>query len=252
MIDNSAERQKLKSELEELARGHRVTAWSGASNVTIGHITIRDPEGRGLWIKNKNLAFEELYSGDQFMLVDFEGKVIVGESRPDSSAPLRHSEWPLHSEIYKARKDVNAIVHTHPFYATAFSAMKAEVLPLAHEGNFLYEKIAYYRRMPGLVNGVELGRELAEALGDKDVVLLQNHGVTAVGVDVPSAVMNGIFIERACQMQIVIFSTGVKWTVPEDMGGNVLHKPTHQIYDFWKYCNRMVDHAEESRPRGLN
>jgi L-fuculose-phosphate aldolase len=100
--------------LLELAYGCRILHGEGHADMTLGHLSLRDPDGRGLWLKRSGIGLGEVNGPDDFLLIDFQGKRLSGDGR-------LHKEWPLHTEILKARPDVNAVGHTHPFHATAFS-----------------------------------------------------------------------------------------------------------------------------------
>jgi len=92
-----------------------------------------------------------------------------------------------------------------------FSAAEQELEPLNHEGASLKGRLARFGLTTGLINTRELGRALAESLGQAPVVLMKNHGITFVGATLEEATLNGIYIERACKAQIQIAATGWDW-----------------------------------------
>jgi ribulose-5-phosphate 4-epimerase/fuculose-1-phosphate aldolase len=75
---------------------------------------VRDPDGRGAWLKAATWGLEEV-TADRVHLVSPDGEVVAGDGP-------RHSEYPIHTEIMNARPDVGAVVHTHPPYAVALAA----------------------------------------------------------------------------------------------------------------------------------
>src|ERR1700749_4534335 len=87
------------------ATGNRALAAAGLSDLVWGHASVRDPEGRGVWMKAAGWAFEEIDSG-KVVLVDSAGSVLAGQGR-------RHLEFSIHTEIMAARSDVGCVVHTH-------------------------------------------------------------------------------------------------------------------------------------------
>ena len=105
----------LRAELDDLARACRILELEGQGDRTFGHMALRDPDGRGFWMKRAGIGLGEVYDARDFVLCDFDGKKIGG-------AGSRHGEWPIHSEIFVARPDVKATAHTHPFYASVYSA----------------------------------------------------------------------------------------------------------------------------------
>jgi len=203
---------QLARSLQRLAVGCRVLAMEGHNDITLGHMSLRDPQRRGLWLKKAKRGLDEIFSADDFVLIDFEGKVVGGEG------PL-HSEWPIHTEIMKARPDVNVVGHTHAHYSVLFSAAEQDLAALNHEGANLLGNLARFRETAGLINTVALGRSLAQSIGGMSVVLMKNHGISFVGAGVEEATLYGMFIERACKAQIEIAATGWTWTTPDNDAG---------------------------------
>ena len=93
---------KLKADLATLAKAGRILDLHGHSDKIFGHVSMRDPDGRGFWMKRHKISIGELWDHRDFVLVQFDGKKIYGEGD-------RHSEWPIHAKIYEAREDVNAV-----------------------------------------------------------------------------------------------------------------------------------------------
>ena len=102
-------------------------AAEGHNDMSLGHLSLRDPGGRGFWLKRGNIGLEEVIGPGDFILLDFDGQVLDGTG-------LRHLEWPIHAEILRARPDVNVVAHTHPFHATVLSATTEQIRPYTNEG----------------------------------------------------------------------------------------------------------------------
>jgi L-fuculose-phosphate aldolase len=196
---------ELEETLRKLAVSCRVLAMEGHNDMSLGHLSFRDPQGRGLWLKKAQRGLEEIFDPSDFLLIDFEGRRLENEG-------FCHSEWPIHTEIMLARPDVNVVGHTHAYYSVLFSAAEQELEPLNHEGASLRGRLARFGQTTGLINTRELGRALAQSLGDASVVLMKNHGITFVGAKPEEATLNGIYIERACKAQIEIAATGWDWS----------------------------------------
>jgi L-fuculose-phosphate aldolase len=211
MNDRSPQPTTLSEALRRLAIGHRILAMEGHNDITLGHMSLRDPQGRGLWLKRPRRGLDEIFGVEDFVLIDFDGRLL------NSDGPC-HSEWPIHAETMKARPDVGVVGHTHAHYSVLFSAAEQELKALNHEGANLIDNLSRFRETAGLINTVALGRSLAEALGQKSVVLMKNHGITFVGASVEEATLYGLFMERACRAQIEIAATGWAWTTPDGAG----------------------------------
>lgn len=181
--------------------GCRVLGSAGQGDLIWGHVSARDPEGRGAWMKAAGLGFGEVTAEDT-LLVNWSGAVIEGDGR-------LHSEWPIHAAILAARPDIGAVVHSHPAAAVAFASLGAPLRPVSHEATlFVPPELARFTRTGDLILTAELGAAVADALGDRNALLLVNHGIVATGPDVPTAVMTAILLERACRVQVAAMSAG--------------------------------------------
>src|SRR5580692_12402317 len=101
-------------QLTEAARACRILDMEGHGDMTLGHLSVRAAGGAGFWMKRNRIGLGEVLGPDDFGLVAWDGNQIAGSGG-------RHSEWPIHSEIFRLRPDVNVVVHSHPLYASIFS-----------------------------------------------------------------------------------------------------------------------------------
>jgi L-fuculose-phosphate aldolase len=244
MSDGPNTMSEVEKSLERVADACRMLSMEGHGDITLGHLSFRDPKGRGLWLKKSQRGLDEVRQFDDFVLIDFEGRQLenVGNC---------HSEWPIHSEIMKARPDVHVVGHTHAHYSVLFSAAEEALCALNHEGANLISSLARFRLTAGLINTQALGQALAQSLGSAAVVLMKNHGVTFVGGTLEEATLNGIFIERACRAQIEMASTGWNWTTPSDIGHDRKMQssddPNKNHYRiFFDYFHRKLKRSERA------
>jgi L-fuculose-phosphate aldolase len=107
--------QSLQGDLETLARACRVLDMEGQSDLTQGHLSMRDPDGRGVWMKKRGISLRQVRSLDDMVLISWEGELLEG-NRP------MHLEWPIHTEIMLVRPEINSVGHTHAYHASIFSA----------------------------------------------------------------------------------------------------------------------------------
>lgn len=216
------------------ALGSRVLGSQDQSDFVWGHLSVRDPDGRGVWMKSAGYGFEEM-TPDRIVLVDPEGAVLAGEGR-------RHAEYPIHTEIIAARPDVNCVVHTHSASAVALGATGAELLPVSHEGNFFVPPaITRFTTTGDLILTRELGRELAGALGDRNAALMINHGIVVAAADVPTAVVATVLLDRACRTQLQAMSAGgvQHWSSEQESLAKREHcYPQSLIQQAWDYLVR--------------
>jgi len=181
--------------------GCRALAAAGQSDMVWGHPSVRDPDGRGAWMKCSGWGFEEV-DASRIVLVDPDGAVLAGDGP-------RHIEYPIHTEIMAARPDVGAVVHTHSAAANAFAALDVPLRPLDHAGSlFCYPEIPRFARTGGLIKNRELGQALAAALGGAVACLMPQHGIVTCGPDVAAAVMAAVLLDRACRTQLTAMAAG--------------------------------------------
>lgn len=226
--------------VEELLRGVslgcRVLAAERHGDLVWGHLSVRDPGGDGVWMKRAGLGFEEV-TADDVILVTSSGDVARGDGR-------RHAEYPIHTETIAARPDVGAVVHTHAPHAVAFGALESPLLPVSHEGTlFVPPDVARFTKTTDLILTPELGQDVAASLGDRNTVLLVNHGIVTVGRDVATAVMTAVLLERACRAQLTAMAAGPIARWPDD--DEALAKREHcygpeQLEMAWSYLVRAL------------
>lgn len=174
-----------------------------------GHVSVRDPEGRGVWMKASGWGFEEV-SAERVLLVGWDGEVVAGEGR-------RHLEYPIHTEIMRARSDVQCVVHTHATHAVAFASLEQPLRPISHEGTFFVPPdIARFEKTGDLILTRELGEAVATTLGRRNAVLLVHHGIVTAAEDVETAVLAAILLERACHKQLLAMAAGELKTWSDD------------------------------------
>jgi L-ribulose-5-phosphate 4-epimerase len=195
----------------EVAVGCRILAGEGHDDFVWGHVSARDPDGRGAWMKAGGLGFEEV-SGEDVILVDGGGEVLEG-------AGERHIEYPIHTEILAARPDVGAVAHTHSDHAVALAAAGERLLPVSHSATlFVPPDVPRFTLTADLIRTPELGRALASALGEAHAIFLVNHGIVTTGEDVADAVVRAVVLERACEVQLKARAHGgwASWSPDEE------------------------------------
>jgi ribulose-5-phosphate 4-epimerase/fuculose-1-phosphate aldolase len=130
----------------------------------------------------------------------------------------------IHSEIYKARPDVNAIVHCHTPSIIPFGASTVPLRPMYHMSSFIAEGVPVYeiRDTAGmtdmLVKDGRLGRALAQVLGDKPAALMRGHGAVIVGDAIPRVVGRSIYLDLNARLQTQAIALGgkVSYLDPEE------------------------------------
>ncbi|MBO2460659.1 class II aldolase/adducin family protein [Actinomadura violacea] len=180
---------------------NRALAAAGQSDMVWGHAAVRDPDGRGIWIKAPGWGFEEI-DGDRIQLVSWDAEVVEGDGAP-------HKECHIHLEILRHRPDLHGTVHSHAQAAVAFAALDTPLLPISHEGAlFGGADVPRFTLTGGLVRTPDLGRALAGTLGDAPAALMPKHGLVAAGTSAEAAVMHAVLLDGACRTQLTAMAAG--------------------------------------------
>ena len=215
-------------------------AAAGQADMVWGHVSVRDPGGRGAWMKSAGWGLEEVDAG-KVILVSPDGSVL------DGTGP-RHIEYPIHTEIMAARPDVGSVVHTHSPAANEFAALEVPLRPLDHAGSlFCYPDIPRFTLTGGLIKTQELGAALAGALGSARACLMPQHGIVAVGPDAPAAVMTAVLLDRACRTQLTAMAAGPlrRWGDEEDTVAKRADVwSARQLRAGWEYLLRRAAQIE--------
>ncbi|OGQ51034.1 MAG: hypothetical protein A3I10_00900 [Deltaproteobacteria bacterium RIFCSPLOWO2_02_FULL_57_26] len=162
-----------------------------------GHVTARLPDNRILstpLMPPGKVALRDL------IILDMQGNKVEGPGEPNG-------ETPMHTSIYKARPDVQSILHYHPDELVAVSVAGVGVKVVANCGVHFYRGIPIFDS-PTLIRTEALGDRVAETLGDRNAVLLRGHGGTAVADNLDNLMRLGINLVRTARIQIMAASLG--------------------------------------------
>jgi L-fuculose-phosphate aldolase len=232
----------LRKTLDELARACRILEMEGHGDMTLGHLSLRDAEGRGFWLKRNRIGLGEALGADDFVLVDWDGRQIAGSGG-------RHSEWPIHSEILRLRPDVKVVAHTHPFHACVFSASLEALQPFTLDADYFIDVPRHVADV-ALITTKEEGIALAQSLGDGFAVLMGNHGVTFCGTSVPQAACVGLFLEKACKAQLAGLAAGFRSSLPGRAIREKRHRqimtPVHWEHSWNYFCRKLAARGDAS------
>jgi ribulose-5-phosphate 4-epimerase/fuculose-1-phosphate aldolase len=184
----------------EVAWACRILAAHGYEDLTLGHVSAREADDPSvMWIKRKGVSLAEVKPGD-VLRTPIDGDL--------EKANDMHLEAVLHTEVYRGRPDVSCVVHGHPLHATALGAARAELAFLSHDAILFPEGLAALDEVPELITGRSQGQVVAEALGERFVLLMRNHGVLVVGKDPRWAVLRAVTLERAARIQAAASNLG--------------------------------------------
>ena len=200
--------------IEDIVAGSRILADLGVADA-FGHVSARHPTNPNRFLMSRSLAPALVAAGD-IMEFDLDGKAV------DAGGRAVFLERFIHGEIYRARPDVMAVVHTHSPGVIPFTVSQVPLRPLFHNAAFLaagapvWEIRKEFGETDMLVGDSARGKSLAERLGDKSVVLMRGHGDVTVGPSVKLAVFRAYYtdVNARLQTQAVTLGGDVNYLTP--------------------------------------
>ena len=221
----------------QVALGCRILQLEDQGDLVWGHVSARDPRGRGIWMKAARLGFDEI-TPDHVILVSWDGEVLQGDHG-------RHAEYPIHTELMRAREDVHCVVHTHAPWSVAFASTLEPLRPISHEPTlFVPPDIARFTQTGDLIVTSALGRDLAGTVGDRNAALMLCHGVVTCGADVPTGVMTAVLLEHACRTNMRALAAGGPKTWSSDQESLAKRSRCYNprlLHSAWDYLVRRVN-----------
>ena len=210
----------LKALREQVWRLHLELPKNGLVTWTGGNLSARDPESGCVVIKPSGVRYEEL-TADNMVVVDLDGRQVEGQLKPSSDTAS-------HLYIYRHRKDINGIVHTHSPFATAFAALGKPIpVYLTAMGDEFGGPIPCGGF--ALIGGEDIGRVVLESIGESRAVLLKQHGVFTVGRTAEAAVKAAVMVEDIAHTVWIALQLGEPDEIaPEDV--EKLHRRYTNVY----------------------
>lgn len=205
----------LKYERELIVEYGIKMSEAGLCPGTSGNLSIYDPESGFMAISPSGMDYFETKPED-VVITDLAARVIDGKRKPSS-------EWELHTEFYKAKPGLNAIVHTHSTYCTAFA-----VLGMPLKAVHFAIGSAGASEVPCAPYALFGSRELAECAvkycGEGKAVLLANHGIVCCDKDISSAFGLAMNMEYVARLQYLAMSAGTPKLISDSEMAGVLEK----------------------------
>lgn len=202
-----------------------------------GHISVRHDRDPGRFLIARSMA-PALVTADDILVCDLDGEVHDAQGRKT------YVERYIHSEIYRVRPDVTAIIHSHSPAVIPFGVTGARLRPICHMSGFLGAQVPVFeiRHAAGeatdlLIRNQALGKALAKQLGQSAVALLRGHGNVVTGNSIQQVVFRAIYTENNARLQSEAMRLGeINFLTPEeaqatsDMNDQHLGRP----WEMWK------------------
>jgi len=170
-----------------------------------GHASIRAGENR-MFI-NIGSCQRSLLTTDDICTIDFDGNLIDGNGKP----PL---EFHLHAGVYKARPEVQAVVHAHPKWSTFLSMAGVAYQPVFAQGSLVYPLPLL--DSPNSINNPVMAKRLADTLGDRPAALMKSHGAVSVGKDIVEAFVLINYLEENAYRQYMATQIGKPYVFSDE------------------------------------
>ncbi|WP_428309971.1 class II aldolase/adducin family protein [Hydrocarboniphaga sp.] len=189
----SAEEWQLRV---DLAACYRLVAWYGWDDLVFTHISARVPGSDHHFLINPyGFLFEEI-TASSLVKIDLHGNKVA-----DSPHPINPAGFTIHSAIHAAREDAQCVLHIHSPNGIAVSAQKQGLLPLSQQSIFALSSIAYHD-YEGVALFDDEKPRLVRDIGDKNFLMLRNHGLLTVGRSIADAFQSMYLFEAACMIQV--------------------------------------------------
>jgi L-ribulose-5-phosphate 4-epimerase len=174
--------------------------------LTFGNISLRDRKSGYICITPSGMDYQELKPADVVVL-NPDGAVVDGDRKASVEAPM-------HCQVYGKRQDIFGICHTHSVFATAWASCGKDIpVVVAELAALIGGPVKCVPYMPS--GSAELAVSVAAALGNQDAVLLENHGVLAVGSSLNVALKNAVIVEEGAKIAYYAQGIGGAKVLPE-------------------------------------
>ena len=230
---------QLKAVIEDLVIGNRILYVQDVVD-SYGHISARHPHDPQRFLMSRARA-PGLVTAADIQVFGLDGELARPDARPV------YSERFIHSEVYKARPDVNAVVHSHSPTVVPFSVTQVPLRPI--RAAFFYPEVPVFdtRAAAGwtnlLISTPALGKALAQTLGQNSVALMRGHGNVVVAPSVRTVVYRAIYTEANAKLllQATMLGGPITYLAPEEAAlmdkEQARHRPGHgsdRTWEMWK------------------
>ena len=228
-----------------LAACYRLIAHFKMTDWIYNHISASVPGEPNHYLINPfGLLYEEVCASN-LVKVDINGNLV-----DDVDLDVNPAAFVIHGAIHRARPDAVCALHTHTEAGVGVSAQADGLLPLSQHGMRFYGRVAYHD-FEGVALDLDEQARLAEDLGDKNVLILRNHGLLTLGASVADAFKEMYYLERACRFQVNAQAGGTRLNLPPE---DVCLRTADQFArdsEFlqqrdWRALLRLLDRADPS------
>ncbi len=229
----------------DLAACYRIFDLLGWTEMIFNHITLRVPGPEPRFLINPfGLHYSEVKASN-LVLVDLEGNLLR-----DSKWPVNRAGFVIHSAIHGAHPNAHCVMHTHTTNGVAISCLKDGLSKDNFYGAMLHGRVAYHD-LQGVTVDLAERESLVRDLGDKEVMILRNHGLLSWGESLAEAYLRLWTLQRACDVQVSASRAGgeinvLPGPVVERMGRDSGPGEKRTCEDVYAALVRLVDAKDPS------
>jgi ribulose-5-phosphate 4-epimerase/fuculose-1-phosphate aldolase len=192
----------------DLAACYRLAHRYQLGKIIWNHITARVPDAPDqILVFRLGCRYDEV-TASNLMKFTLDGRPVGA-----AGADLNQAAFVIHGGLYRARAEVNCVMHTHSRGGQGVSILKEGLLPLSQEALMFYDDLAYHA-YEGLSDDLAESERLARNLGAMNQMILRNHGLITAGQSVGEAFWRMYVLERACALQMDVLATGRELVIP--------------------------------------
>jgi ribulose-5-phosphate 4-epimerase/fuculose-1-phosphate aldolase len=192
----------------DLAAAYRLFAALGWHELIYNHITVKVPGTEHFLINPFGLMYREVTAAN-LVKIDLSGQLVE-----PSNYDINPAGFIVHAAVHRARHDAGCVIHTHTTAGLAVACQKDGLLPLSFPAMFYTERLAYHAFEGITIDEDECGR-LAANLGDRNAMILRNHGLLACGRTIADAFAEIYHLQRACEVQLAAQGSGAPLIFPD-------------------------------------
>lgn len=209
---------------EDLAACHRLVERFGWTELIYNHATARVPGKPGhMLVKPDRILYQQV-NATNLLECDLDGNLPPGAPVINRTVPV------IHGAIYRARPDVQAILHTHTPAGMAVSSMECGILPLNQTAMQFHNRVGYHEFM-GVADNFEECDHIVRALAQHGTLIMRNHGVLTVGSSISQAFVRLFYLERCCQSQVMLMTAAANNNTAIHMPDPKVIEETAQAWD---------------------
>lgn len=252
-------RTDLQQDRERVATSCRILGMLELSTPVQGHVSCRIPGEDKCLIRGRGPQEAGLLytTSDEVLIADFDGKLVEGAD--GLAVPL---EVHIHTALYKARPEINAVIHIHPSVVVLFTICETPLLPIIGAYSppalsiVLNQRLSHYDRSL-LIRTPDLGAELASHMGQTDLCMMRGHGITVVGHDVQEATVRSIDLVELATMNYKARLLGEARPISDDdqqefrrmsqgreAAAGTPRRPSDIVYSLWRFYERRLHDFE--------